>query len=220
MKNTDLARQAILARLRKTQHAAANPESDAQSTFSQAISTPASENDTERFIELLTNNHAEVIQCSQSKFSERLDEVLLRQPISKLMCSAHADLMKLLDKRALKTPFQLVDENYCQNEMFDNYQSSLCFADAGVSELGCLLVKSSPEQPRGLSLIPELNILVVLESSIYPSLSALLGSSHWPSNDLPSNLVLISGPSKTADIQQTLAYGAHGPKQLVVFILS
>jgi L-lactate dehydrogenase complex protein LldG len=36
---------------------------------------------------------------------------------------------------------------------------------------------------------------------------------------MPTNLLLVSGPSKTADIQQTLAYGAHGPKELVVVLV-
>ena len=36
---------------------------------------------------------------------------------------------------------------------------------------------------------------------------------------MPTNALLISGPSKTADIQQTLAYGAHGPKELVLLLL-
>ena len=39
------------------------------------------------------------------------------------------------------------------------------------------------------------------------------------SKSLPTNVVLVSSPSKTADIQQTLAYGAHGPKQLVVLLV-
>jgi L-lactate dehydrogenase complex protein LldG len=36
---------------------------------------------------------------------------------------------------------------------------------------------------------------------------------------MPSNLIFVSGPSKTADIQQTLAYGAHGPKRLIVVLV-
>ena len=37
---------------------------------------------------------------------------------------------------------------------------------------------------------------------------------------MPTNALLISGPSKTADIQQTLAYGAHGPKELIVLVIN
>jgi L-lactate dehydrogenase complex protein LldG len=36
---------------------------------------------------------------------------------------------------------------------------------------------------------------------------------------MPTNALLISGPSKTADIQQVIAYGVHGPKQLIVLLL-
>jgi len=41
---------------------------------------------------------------------------------------------------------------------------------------------------------------------------------RW-SDGMPTNALLVSGPSKTADIQVTLAYGAHGPKELVVLLL-
>jgi L-lactate dehydrogenase complex protein LldG len=36
---------------------------------------------------------------------------------------------------------------------------------------------------------------------------------------MPTNALLISGPSKTADIEQTLAYGVHGPKELIVLVI-
>jgi hypothetical protein len=44
-------------------------------------------------------------------------------------------------------------------------------------------------------------------------------SENWAAG-LPTNALLISGPSKTADIQQTLAYGAHGPKELIVLVIN
>jgi L-lactate dehydrogenase complex protein LldG len=36
---------------------------------------------------------------------------------------------------------------------------------------------------------------------------------------MPTNIVVVSGPSKTADIEQTLAFGVHGPKQLIVLVI-
>ena len=41
---------------------------------------------------------------------------------------------------------------------------------------------------------------------------------NWAAG-MPTNALLISGPSKTADIEQTLAYGVHGPKELIVLII-
>ena len=40
-----------------------------------------------------------------------------------------------------------------------------------------------------------------------------------PQADMPTNLLLVTGPSKTADIQQVLAYGAHGPKELIIVLV-
>ncbi|WP_278366532.1 LUD domain-containing protein, partial [Marinobacter salarius] len=41
---------------------------------------------------------------------------------------------------------------------------------------------------------------------------------NWAAG-MPTNALLVSGPSKTADIEQTLAYGVHGPKELIVLVI-
>jgi L-lactate dehydrogenase complex protein LldG len=45
-----------------------------------------------------------------------------------------------------------------------------------------------------------------------------MSAEDW--SEMPTNLLLISGPSKTADIEQTLAYGIHGPKRLITLIVN
>ena len=66
--------------------------------------------------------------------------------------------------------------------------------------------------------MPPLHIALLKASAVFDNLHEAMHTQRW-SEGLPTNALLISGPSKTADIQQTLAYGAHGPKELIVLIL-
>lgn len=65
------------------------------------------------------------------------------------------------------------------------------------------------QEPRLMSLVPPVHIAVLKAEKIHDTLAEAM----------PTNLLLISGPSKTADIELTLAFGVHGPKELIVFIL-
>jgi L-lactate dehydrogenase complex protein LldG len=47
---------------------------------------------------------------------------------------------------------------------------------------------------------------------------ALMADQDWVGQGMPTNALLITGPSKSADIEQTLAYGVHGPKELIVLV--
>jgi L-lactate dehydrogenase complex protein LldG len=70
-----------------------------------------------------------------------------------------------------------------------------------------------------MSLVPNTHIVLVDEESIYETFGQIMLDQNWSIN-MPSNTLLISGPSKTADIEQVLAYGVHGPKELIVLILT
>ena len=70
-----------------------------------------------------------------------------------------------------------------------------------------------------IELPDDLPLLVLDAGKIHNTFHEAMQAEGW-ANSLPTNALLISGPSKTADIQQTLAYGAHGPKELVVLMLS
>jgi L-lactate dehydrogenase complex protein LldG len=67
-------------------------------------------------------------------------------------------------------------------------------------------------------LVPPVHIAILYASQVVESLMDMMVKENWAAG-LPTNVILISSPSKTADIQQTLAYGAHGPKQLVVVLV-
>lgn len=62
------------------------------------------------------------------------------------------------------------------------------------------------------------HIALLAASTIADNLVGLVAAGRWQ-QAMPTNLLLVSGPSKTADIQQTLAYGAHGPSRLLVVLV-
>ena len=69
-----------------------------------------------------------------------------------------------------------------------------------------------------MSLVPPIHFALLEKKSLYSTFSEAIGNMDWASR-MPTNVLLISGPSKSADIEQTLAYGVHGPKELIVIII-
>lgn len=88
----------------------------------------------------------------------------------------------------------------------------------GIAETGTLILWPTAREPRLMSLLPPLHVALVEAEQIFGTLTEAMRSQNW-SQGMPTNALLISGPSKTADIEQTLAYGVHGPKELLVIVL-
>jgi L-lactate dehydrogenase complex protein LldG len=86
-----------------------------------------------------------------------------------------------------------------------------------LADPGSVVLAASPEEPRARSLLPEVHITTVTEDRILESLDELLATLD---GDLPSGLAIVSGPSRSADIEQVLALGVHGPREEHVVILS
>lgn len=85
----------------------------------------------------------------------------------------------------------------------------------GIAHTGTLVLWPTPEQPRSQSLVPPVHICLFDATRLYDDFYSALHGEDMAA-DMPTNVVLVSGPSKTADIQLTLAYGAHGPRDMVV----
>jgi L-lactate dehydrogenase complex protein LldG len=91
-------------------------------------------------------------------------------------------------------------------------------ARGGIAQTGTLVLWPTADEPRLMSLLPPIHVALVEAVSIVDSLAETMASQGWAAG-MPTNAVLVSGPSKTADIEQTLAYGVHGPKELIVLVL-
>ena len=87
---------------------------------------------------------------------------------------------------------------------------------AAIAETGTLVIPSGKGQPLSTSLLPEIHIAIVRSSQVVLSLDEALRRDDLRN---ASATVLITGPSRTADIEMTLTIGVHGPKELHVFIL-
>ena len=88
-----------------------------------------------------------------------------------------------------------------------------------ISRLGSIMVSSRQGSGRRLNVYPEIHIVIANTSQLVPDLKdALSGIRERYSDRLPSLVSVITGPSRTADIEKTLVMGAHGPRELFVFL--
>ncbi len=87
---------------------------------------------------------------------------------------------------------------------------------AAAAETGSLLLTGGPGRPLNASLLPELHIAILRQEHLLPGIADLL---VHPALRASAAAVLVSGPSRTADIEMTLTIGVHGPGELVVFCI-
>ena len=89
-----------------------------------------------------------------------------------------------------------------------------------VARLGTVMVSTKSSPGRKISVFPEIHLVVGYTSQLVPDLKQAIQNmkKKYPDN-YPSMISLITGPSRTADIEKTLVMGAHGPKELYVFLI-
>jgi len=89
-------------------------------------------------------------------------------------------------------------------------------AQAAIAETGTLVLDSSCERHRLVSLVPPVHIAIVNASAIVETLDDALALLQQ--KEISSAITFITGPSRTADIELTLAIGVHGPQELYVIV--
>jgi L-lactate dehydrogenase complex protein LldG len=99
--------------------------------------------------------------------------------------------------------------------------AALSRAAAGVAETGTLVLLSGEENPTTLNFLPDTHIVLVSADDIvgdYETVWRRLRETYGPGN-LPRTVNFITGPSRSADIEQTLILGAHGPRALHILVV-
>ena len=97
-------------------------------------------------------------------------------------------------------------------------------ADYCVAATATLAMKTRPGHARSVSLVPSIHVAVVRQADLLADLRELYTLLKWDEKErkegLTNNLSLISGPSKTGDIELVMVHGAHGPRELHLFIIT
>jgi L-lactate utilization protein LutC len=105
-------------------------------------------------------------------------------------------------------------------------RETLFQADIGISgvawavaETGTLIMATRPQDPRSLSLLPPVHIAVIERGQLVADLFDLFADLEIDKSNLPACLTLITGPSKTGDIELKLVTGVHGPGEVHVVVI-
>ena len=174
----------------------------------------------ERLARNLKNAMAEVHRTTPQALDDDLATVIAEKSLNKIAVGgevlARPALCERIQSVCALHPVQSVHTE--QRALFDQVDAGLTLSHASIAETGTIVLRSGPQAPRLLSLVPPVHMVIVDAQQVYDTLFDLMQQEDW-GQGLPTNVILVSSPSKTADIQQTLAYGAHGPKQLVVMLV-
>jgi len=134
------------------------------------------------------------------------------QPGTALTEARAAALRTVLAERGVTATAQRDDET-----LF-TVDAAISGVQAAVAETGTLICHSGPSSARGTTLIPPVHMALLAEAQI---IGDLFDATLWrDSETLPANVNLITGPSKTADIEGVLVTGVHGPGHVHVVLIA
>lgn len=215
------ARDRIFQRLAAAQAKGLYPTPEPESWYGSRVRIEPANERTERFVTMMTAARAEVHRVNQGNWVQKLFEILAGKGIGNLLLApgtAHGAAARdgLAETGIACLAYDRPIEEW-KAEMFNDLQASLTAARSAIAETGTLILWPDAKEPRLMSLVPPVHIALVDATTIHATFFDAMKAENW-ADGMPTNALLISSPSKTADIQQTLAYGAHGPKELVVLL--
>ncbi|WP_374342176.1 lactate utilization protein C [Azonexus sp.] len=217
-----LARDRILAKLRQNAPSTANALPDVAAWYAGHRPAETAADKARRFRHFIEQAHAEVHAVTPGNWTQTLHAVLKARAIDRLLVAEgtpHGDAaLDDLPPHGIDCSVYDMAIEAWKTEMFEATPASLTGARAAIAETGTLILWPDALEPRLMSLVPPVHIVLLDATRIHNTFFEAMTAEGWK-DGLPTNALLISGPSKTADIQQTLAYGAHGPKELIVLLI-
>jgi L-lactate utilization protein LutC len=160
---------------------------------------------------LLARSETEVIQALNEIISSLQNSPLRGRRIA----LSNAPQLESLMAR-IEADVEKVSVSPSAAELFE-YDVGISTAQAAIAETGTLMLDSEAERHRVVSLVPPVHIAIVDADNICLTLGEALAAAKQAS-ELSPTITFITGPSRTADIELTLAIGVHGPQELFVIV--
>lgn len=152
-----------------------------------------------------------IVAESDAELSNALKQLLVSKGVESVFC---------VDE-AVKEVFAGDIVLDSEESKFLSMKAAITRCEVLIARTGSIMVSSAHPSGRQLNFFPPIHIVWAKTSQLVPFVDdALQLMTERYGNDLPSMLSMITGPSRTADIEKTLVMGAHGPKELIVLINS
>ncbi|WP_104747277.1 LutC/YkgG family protein [Helicobacter bilis] len=166
-------------------------------------------------------NMAHLITTTKDSLVNSINEIIKECDIKELLCAKNIANMQDSIMQSLQTQTLLYDTSVdsMRDKLF-SIEASILHAQVGVANLGIVGLGTNECNPRLASLVVKTCIILLHKDSIVPNLFSafkILKTSGQDSS-LPTNIVFLAGPSRTADIELQTVFGVHGPQNVYVVL--
>jgi L-lactate dehydrogenase complex protein LldG len=206
-----VSREAILGSIKA--HLAASPAPDQYEPVIPALSS-SSVSTTTPVVELFRQN----VEAVDGHCVVARDEAEITQAVRRILTDLGARRIAISDAPVLERLIRVADLEVAPNasDIFE-FDVGITTAQAAIAETGTLVLDGARERHRLVSLVPPVHIAIVDASLIFYTLGEALAFVRRNGEISPA-VTFITGPSRTADIELTLAIGVHGPQELYVIV--
>lgn len=179
--------------------------------FSSPVQHPFTKPILEKFKEELEENLGQVYLCPDSHdLAMQLKNFLTESHIEKCHC-----IDPLIQAFLTKENISFSSEK----QDFYGMEAGITGCEFLIARSGSIMVSSAQASGRAMNVFPPCHIVLAGKGQLVAEIcDAFDGIRKKYGDDIPSMISTITGPSRTADIEKTLVMGAHGPKQLIIFI--